>query len=386
MSGDLDSILFDLGKIIEGATEGDRSKVAAYAVHLSDKLESAGEMSQAKKFRKLIQSAPGGKFELAYAKSASQEVAPVDLDSNLSTADIETPKAEQVQLFLPPDTQTVVDNFVTYVKSADKLRAKGVGISASMLIYGPPGCGKTQLARWIAAKLSLPLITARADGLISSYLGSTAKNIRQLFQFAMSRPSVLFLDEFDSIAKMRDDAGELGELKRVVISLLQNIDAMNKDHVLIAATNHEHLLDKAIWRRFGYSVHLREPIEDVRRQMLNTFLGEYATDDVVDILLALSDGLTGANLRTISEECIRRAIIDNHSTVSLTDAARVALDNHPVVVAGTSIPEQARALRKLNPRAFTESRLGKIFGKSQPQMHRYLQESIDATNTRALAD
>src|SRR4029077_10470965 len=107
----------------------------------------------------------------------------------------------------------------------------------SLLIYGPPGCGKTQLARHVAEELHLPLLTARVDTIVSSYLGNTSKNIRSLFEHAMARPCVLFLDEFDAIAKLRDDQHELGELKRVVISLLQNIDALDSSITLIPATD-----------------------------------------------------------------------------------------------------------------------------------------------------
>jgi len=242
-------------------------------------------------------------------------------------------------------------------------------------MFGPPGCGKTQLAKFIAAELGLPLITARVDGLISSYLGSTAKNLRLLFEHAMSRPCVLFLDEVDALAKMRDDSKELGELKRVVISLVQNIDAMGKDHVLIAATNHEHLLDPAIWRRFAYKLHLKEPDATSREWMARRFFGPFATEELVEVVVALTEGLTGDQLRHIAEDCIRGAILGDRNSVSLHDAVDAVLTVHPKGLdAKAPRDEQIRTLRKLDPKAFTQSRLAQMFGVSQGQVSKLLKE------------
>src|SRR5438477_8302827 len=120
-----------------------------------------------------------------------------------------------------------------------------------MLIHGPPGTGKTQTARWITGQLSLPLLTVRCDTLVSSLLGQTSKNLRRVFEHAVQRPCVLFLDEFDALASARGNERDVGELQRVVISLLQNVDALPDNTILIAATNHEQLLDPAVWRRFA---------------------------------------------------------------------------------------------------------------------------------------
>ncbi|MFX5839347.1 ATP-binding protein, partial [Acinetobacter baumannii] len=146
----------------------------------------------------------------------------------------------------------VVNEFVSIAKSHGAFDAHEYAGAMSFLMYGPPGTGKTRLARHIATELGLELYVARLDGLISSYLGSTSKNIRALFDFAARTPCVLFLDEFDAIAKVRSDDQELGELKRVVNSFLQNLDTLGKHSIILAATNHESLLDAAVWRRFTY--------------------------------------------------------------------------------------------------------------------------------------
>ncbi len=156
---------------------------------------------------------------------------------------------------MPDNLDKKVNAFVSYLGKKDELNALNIPINPTLLLFGPPGTGKSKLAANIAARVGLPLVTARADALISSYLGSTSKNIRSLMEYAKSEPCVLFLDEFDSIAKARDDKNEIGELKRVVVSLLQNIDTL-KDTIVIAATNHAHLLDPAIGRRFHYKMEL----------------------------------------------------------------------------------------------------------------------------------
>ncbi len=169
----------------------------------------------------------------------------------------------------------------------------------------PPGCGKTTLAKHIAKELDMPIIIARFDSLISSLLGSTAKNIRKLFDYAKSRPCILFLDEFDAIAKARDDNQETGELKRVINSLLQNIDEFSENGILIAATNHEQLLDSAIWRRFEKIINVSIPnnsevqnlvrlyfdkidseldIGDKKLEILYNYLNGYSHSEIVKIL------------------------------------------------------------------------------------------------------
>ena len=120
------------------------------------------------------------------------------------------------------------------------------------------------LARYIADQLGLPCVEARLDGLMSSFLGTTARNIGALFDFANRYRCVLFLDEFDAVAKARDDAQEVGEIKRVVDTLLQSLDSRNGTGITLAATNHEHLLDSAVWRRFDSRIEIKAPDAEAR--------------------------------------------------------------------------------------------------------------------------
>jgi SpoVK/Ycf46/Vps4 family AAA+-type ATPase len=371
--------LFAVVKIVEGASNADYEKVTAYAHQLCEQLEADGEHEGAKRIKQILGRGKVTKMELAKTANGQASFSfalPVDPDSRLTTADEERLAPGDVELFVSPDIEQQVRRFIAHFRAADRLVAKGVGLSSSMLMFGPPGCGKTQLARYIAAELELPLITARMDGLISSYLGSTAKNLRLLFEHAMSRPCVLFLDEFDALAKMRDDSKELGELKRVVISLLQNIDAMGKDHVLLAATNHEHLLDPAIWRRFAYKIRLAEPDQRAREQMVRRFFGPFAAEELVGPVVALSEGLTGAQIRQIAEDCIRQAVLDDRETVLLTEAvAEVFSAGRDGAASAHSRDEMIRLLRKKSPKTFTQTRLAELFSISQSQVSKLLKEA-----------
>ena len=150
-----------------------------------------------------------------------------------------------------------------------------------ILLCGPPGCGKTLTANAIASEIGIPVAYVKLDGLISSYLGQTGTNIRKIFDYVKNKRIVLFLDEFDAIAKKRDDANELGEMKRVVMTLLQNMDAMPANVFLIAATNHHHLLDSALWRRFDISLFLELPNTIQRGGIIRRFLSETLPDHKV---------------------------------------------------------------------------------------------------------
>jgi SpoVK/Ycf46/Vps4 family AAA+-type ATPase len=305
---------------------------------------------------------------------------PVDNESRLALADEEWVQPASVAVVLDTPLGQQVDEFIRYVKAADRLLANRVGIAPSMIIYGPPGVGKTELARFIAGQLGLPLVTARSDSLISSFLGSTAKNLRMLFEHAKSRPCVLFLDELDSVAKLRDDQHELGELKRVVVSLLQNIDALDNQTIVLAATNHHHLLDPAVWRRFTYKLELGLPGVDARRRLFSLFLdGQAPSADEVDLFSSLAEGLTGADIRHVCENAIRAAVLADHSVVDPIEVLRgIVRSRIGLGVDFTATDStQIKAVHDLNPKAFTLKRLAALFHSSEPTISRRLNDGDD---------
>lgn len=351
--------LLETLKLIEAAVSSDKVKAVAYARQLATKLEQVGELKAAERIQRVLSSQGSSSIGTA---GVVQDRLPVDGESRLSLADETWIKPEDVEVFLSPESDSVVQEFLCYVEAADRLIAEGVGVSASLLMYGPPGCGKTEVARLISARLGLPLITARADSLISSYLGSTSKNLRMLFDHVSSRPCVLFLDEFDAIAKLRDDRHELGELKRVVVSLLQNIDAIRSHTVILAATNHEHLLDPAIWRRFTYRIKVGLPGLESRIQLFRKFLGLPLPDKVFHRFAEASEGMSGSDIRDICEGARRAAILQRSETNDGEVFRRILLRG----VDGESLttPELIRRAKEMNPNVFTHRVLAEAFGMS----------------------
>ena len=355
--------LTELLNLVEAATTGDRKKGAAYAHLLADKLEGAGERKAADRVRRAAAKPNSvGSSVTAAGFSSIEERVPVDSESRLSLADETVISPGEVEIFLDPLLKEQVDEFVRYVLAADRLAEEGVGIAPTLLMYGPPGCGKTELARFIASRLKLPLVTARVDTLISSFLGSTSKNLRLLFDHASSRPCVLFLDEFDAIAKLRDDRQELGELKRVVVSLLQNIDSIQGQTVMLAATNHEHLLDPAIWRRFAYRIHIELPKVEMRYQLFERFLGSTESRSL-HRFAAASEGLSGSDIRQICETARRSAVVDGLQGVSESDVLRRLL-LRTLNGENLSTPELILKAKQHLPGVFTHRVLASVLGMS----------------------
>jgi SpoVK/Ycf46/Vps4 family AAA+-type ATPase len=365
--------LFEVLKIIDGALRHDPKKVATYAQQLATKLEAGGDPHSAKSVRRALSSVEG--TTLQPAKFAPARV-PVDSESRLQLADEEIITLEDVHMVLSSEVRQRVEEFVRYARNVDKLIASGVGISPSLLLYGAPGNGKTALARLIAAELGLPLVTGRADALISSFLGSTAKNIRALCEYAQSHPCVLFFDEIDAVAKLRDDQHELGELKRVVVSLLQNLDALGSKTVLLAATNHEHLLDPALWRRFAYKLHVGAPAGAARAGLFTEFLGSFINPAEATPFASVSEGMSGADIKQICDDAKRDAVIAGLARVDEASVLRriVFTISPDARKASTALDARVRAAKALNPKVFTVRRLASVFGISVGKVHAILQK------------
>jgi SpoVK/Ycf46/Vps4 family AAA+-type ATPase len=175
---------------------------------------------------------------------------PVDIDSRLQLMKVEEiPILEWEPVFVPYIASQLA-GLVEERRKPDALRRAALEPTRTALFVGPPGVGKTLAARWVARELGRPLLTLDLAAVMSSYLGRTGGNLRLVLDYAKSIDCVLLLDELDAIAKRRDDRGEIGELKRLVTVLIQQIDDWPSSNLLLAATNHAELLDPAIWRRF----------------------------------------------------------------------------------------------------------------------------------------
>ncbi len=170
-----------------------------------------------------------------------------------------TPRRSFDDLILPEGVATACQELVEEQHRHDLLRSYGLEPRNRVLLAGEPGNGKTSLAEALAHALMVPLVVARYDGLIASYLGETASRLSKLFEHVRTRACVLFFDEFDTIGKERGDLHETGEIKRVVSSLLLQIDDLPSHVVVVTATNHPELLDRAVWRRFQLRLELPRP-------------------------------------------------------------------------------------------------------------------------------
>lgn len=205
------------------------------------------------------------------ARSKPRAVGGTVLPDKVRDLIVEKPAMRSIaDLVLPDEVSEQIQDLVTEQQQADLLRSHSLDPRHRVMLAGPPGNGKTTLAEGLAHALSVPFFVVRYEAVVGSYLGETAARLKRVFDFARATPCVLFLDEFDAIGKERGDTHETGEIKRVVSSLLMQIDDLPSYTVVICATNHPELLDRAVWRRFQLRLELPTP----RREQLRRWLSQ----------------------------------------------------------------------------------------------------------------
>lgn len=231
----------------------------------------------------------------------------------------ETPDGSN--LVLPQSVQLELDEIVLERQHQRRLAMRGLGPSHSALFSGAPGVGKTLASQWVAQRLGLPLVSLDLAAVLSSYLGTSGRNVRAVLDFAKTTPCVLLLDEFDALAKARDDDSDVGELKRIVNVLLVELDRWDNRSFLIAATNHIQLLDPAIGRRFDRIINFPLPGNTERAALISAFSSDQLEPTLVQAMATITEGCSPSDLTRLLDRAARRSVLHDipYERVLLTE-------------------------------------------------------------------
>ncbi|AWR45089.1 TPA: AAA family ATPase [Pseudomonas aeruginosa] len=297
-----------LVSLVQSGMRGDKAKFRK----ITEAIIVEERSKQHKVLADRLESALSRSFEPpAQTFNAASVVPSVTAARDLIT-EITSPQKRMQDLILPNQIQEIVGEIIQEHHRVDLLRSYNLEPRNRLLLIGPPGNGKTSLAEGVAEALMVPLLVVRYESIVGTYLGETAVRLKKLFEYASSRRCVLFFDEFETLGKERGDTHETGEIKRVVSSLLLQIDSLPSHVVVIGATNHAELLDRAVWRRFQVRIEVPQPTRDRLAEWFERFQKKHNLDFGYSSS-ALAKRLYGCNFSEAEEFCLnvlRRYILE----------------------------------------------------------------------------
>jgi SpoVK/Ycf46/Vps4 family AAA+-type ATPase len=296
-------------------------------------------------------------------------IQPVDMDSRKGLLKENTKIVLDYEPIWPIAIQGLLESVILERQSASRLRQAGLEPIRALLFQGPPGVGKTLACQWLARELDLPLLTLDLATVMSSLLGKTGTNIKAVVDYAKSFPCILLLDEFDSIAKRRDDERDVGELKRLVTVLLQAIDEWPSTSLLVAATNHPDLLDPAVWRRFDLQISFDNPPRDAIAGFL---AAEDVPKDNASKLATLFEGMSFADLRRTVLSARKKAILNDQNFVDVLLNEAVTLAE---ATGKTSTDIRHLRIVQLFKAGHSQRKIAELLGVSHPTVGRALKDT-----------
>jgi SpoVK/Ycf46/Vps4 family AAA+-type ATPase len=291
-----------LANLFRAIGAADLSRATTLASRLCDLEEEKGHRSAAR----LLRGALGAKNSAQHGSLSAPHIS--ESHSAFSTALVRSTDTRSLEeVMLSDSIVSELENLILEWTHRDQLKALGIGTRSKLLFHGPPGCGKSLTAQVLGNALNLPVYIVRFDAVIGAFLGQTAIHLRQIFHFAETNPCVLLLDELDALGKKRGSPLDVGELDRIVISLLQELEHSRPQGFVIATTNLASHLDDALWRRFDLELKFRAPT----RGMLNKFARHIAAQKKVDLRKEVLTRAMSANSFASAEKTIISEIRKN---------------------------------------------------------------------------
>ncbi|ARQ94255.1 AAA family ATPase [Levilactobacillus brevis] len=267
-------------------------------------------------------------------------------------------------------SKAIHDDILEVIKShekAEELYKVGLNPISKVLFSGPSGTGKSTAAEVIAAELRIPLYRVNTAQLLSSYLGDTSKNVDTVIEFVRTHRVVLLLDEFDSIGMGREENNDIGEMRRIVNTLLQSLDSWENQGIFIATTNRVKDVDGALMRRFDFNVQFAEPDEKARYLLWNMYIGDYVNNPILEKIARMIDNISPADIEVISHRALRQSILKE------SDVVQMLIKFLTIFIQKSSYPknETVKTLKALDP-TLTLKQLAKIVDSSTSSVGRYL--------------
>ncbi|MFZ4214120.1 AAA family ATPase [Pantoea endophytica] len=265
----------DLVSIIRLSLEGNDKDLRLYlAKHIRSLRKSDPQL--AARIEGLLKLSPARSHDVMRKEGASFESPAGKYDDVLPQTMIKLPAEEHSgdSPLFQSQVKAQLEQVLLERMKSDLLARHGLTPTKSLIFSGPPGVGKTMTAQWLSQQLGLPLYTLDLTTVMSSFLGRTGSNLRSVIDYAKSHPSILLLDEIDAIAKKRTDESDVGELKRLVTIMLQELEDWPGSGLLVAATNHPELVDPALWRRFDLEVIFELPDESQVAEAIRLFAAQ----------------------------------------------------------------------------------------------------------------
>lgn len=321
-----------LKNIFQSFIENDNDQFVRVAAEIIEDEEKKKHHLLAKDLKKILYSKNQNKFNLntnISKRYKSNIPIPRDSDKGFPLLEIKEGYFNLDDLILDAKIKKKIENIPKEINYQEIFSSYGLKPKQKYLFCGPPGTGKTLTSYLISSMLSYPLVYIRFDSIVSSFLGETSTNLRKIFDFIDKGEWVVLFDEFDVIGKKRDDPYEHGETKRVVNNFMQMLDNYNGRSIIIAATNHQYLLDTAIWRRFDDVLYFDIPTEELRTQIFKKYLRVMKKSKDLDILKLskLTEGFSPADISQVCEESLRRTILLNINEIKFENIYSV-IDEH----------------------------------------------------------
>ncbi len=307
-------------KLFQSFSRNKREVFYAAAMELIQEEKSKNHNLLARDLEKILQNGHSKPLPASNHLSKGYPEAPKDKETGLPLVDVKQFNLTWDDVVLSRANLAILERVALESRKQEILAAYGLQPKSKLLFCGPPGCGKTLTANVLSGVLGIPLVYVNLSALFSSYLGETATNLKKIFDYVEKGEWVVLFDEFDAIAKDRNTLNEHGEIKRLVNSLLQLIDGSTSNSLFVAATNHESLLDSAVWRRFDEVVFFDVPNIELREALLRRYLSKlrHSNIDIKDIATNLEQ-VTGADIERICTDAIKTVILRGDREIMSAD-------------------------------------------------------------------